>query len=160
MVRRSHPTPRQRRCERLLSFCAVPPARSEFARFFGTCPAYLIEEGLFSDIAIAMHQMPHRSVSLALTARALGAVRRSKKAMALHQKTMALHRLASNVGLQRSASKAAMTEAAYVRSAVKAQSSTNLPASTEEMQAKEKKPGFAAAEVQVTISDESARAQE
>merc|ERR1719469_1691127 len=45
----------------------------EFGDFFGTTPQELIEGGIYSDIAIALHTPPHRAVSLALVAQALGA---------------------------------------------------------------------------------------
>ena len=40
----------------------------------GTTPQDLIDNGIYSHIAIALHEMPHRSVSLALTAAALSKV--------------------------------------------------------------------------------------
>ena len=49
----------------------------EFGTFFATTPSALIEEGIFSDIAIALHTPPHRSVSLGLVAQALGATKKS-----------------------------------------------------------------------------------
>ena len=45
----------------------------EFGTFFGTTPQGLIDEGIYKDIAIALHTPPHRAVSLALVAQALGA---------------------------------------------------------------------------------------
>jgi len=45
----------------------------EFDDFFGTTPQELIDDGIYSDIAIALHTLPHRAVSLALVAQALGA---------------------------------------------------------------------------------------
>ena len=41
---------------------------------FQTTPQDLIEGGLYRKIAIACHPMPHRKVSLALIAKACGAV--------------------------------------------------------------------------------------
>ena len=49
----------------------------EFGTFFATTPSALIDEGIFNDIAIALHTSPHRSVSLGLVAQALGAVKKS-----------------------------------------------------------------------------------
>ena len=45
----------------------------DFARFFQTTPGDLIDDGLYNDIALALHGCAHRSVSLALVARAIGA---------------------------------------------------------------------------------------
>ena len=47
----------------------------EFGTFFGTTPQGLINEGIYKDIAIALHTPPHRAVSLALVAQALGATK-------------------------------------------------------------------------------------
>jgi len=47
----------------------------EFGDFFGTTPQELIDDGIYSDIAIALHTPPHRAVSLALLAQALGATK-------------------------------------------------------------------------------------
>ena len=46
-----------------------------FGTFFGTTPQGLIDEGIYKDIAIALHTPPHRAVSLALVAQALGATK-------------------------------------------------------------------------------------
>ena len=43
-----------------------------FGHFFKTTPLELIEAGLFGPIAVAMHPVPHRDVSLTLAAQALG----------------------------------------------------------------------------------------
>lgn len=45
----------------------------EFAQMFQTTPQDLIDDGLYKSIAIALHEMPHREVSLALVAQACGA---------------------------------------------------------------------------------------
>ena len=45
----------------------------DFGSFFGTTPQKLIDEGIYKEIAIALHTPPHRAVSLALVAQALGA---------------------------------------------------------------------------------------
>ena len=47
----------------------------EFGTFFGTTPQSLINEGIYKEIAIALHTPPHRAVSLALVAQALGATK-------------------------------------------------------------------------------------
>ena len=47
----------------------------EFGTFFGTTPQALIDEGIYKEIAIALHTPPHRAVSLALVAQALGATK-------------------------------------------------------------------------------------
>ena len=44
-------------------------------RFFETTPPDLINDGLYSTIAIALYETPHRKISLALAAQAMGAVR-------------------------------------------------------------------------------------
>jgi len=46
-----------------------------FARFFQTTPGALIDGGLYSDIAVAMHAVPFREVSLLGAAQAIGATR-------------------------------------------------------------------------------------
>ena len=52
----------------------------EFGTFFGTTPQGLIDEGIYKEIAIALHTPPHRSVSLALVAQALGATKAARLA--------------------------------------------------------------------------------
>ena len=47
----------------------------EFGTFFGTTPQGLIDEGIYKEIAIALHTPPHRSISLTLVAQALGATK-------------------------------------------------------------------------------------
>ena len=48
----------------------------EFGTFFGTTPQGLIDEGIYKEIAIALHTPPHRAmISLALVAQALGATK-------------------------------------------------------------------------------------
>ena len=47
----------------------------EFGTFFGTTPQALIDEGIYKEIAIALHTPPHRAISLALVAQALGATK-------------------------------------------------------------------------------------
>ena len=47
----------------------------EFGAFFGTTPQGLIDEGIYKEIAIALHRPPHRSISLTLVAQALGATK-------------------------------------------------------------------------------------
>ena len=47
----------------------------EFGTFFGTTPQGLIDEGIYQEIAIALHTPPHRAVSLALVVQALGATK-------------------------------------------------------------------------------------
>jgi len=47
----------------------------EFGTFFATTPEGLVDEGIYTDIAIALHTPPHRAVSLALVAQALGATK-------------------------------------------------------------------------------------
>jgi hypothetical protein len=56
----------------------------EFGMFFGTTPQELITDGIYSDIAIALHTLPHRAVSLALVAKAVGAVKRTGLAATTH----------------------------------------------------------------------------
>ena len=51
----------------------------EFGTFFATTPQGLIEEGIYKEIAIALHTPPHRSVSLALLAQALGATKNAAR---------------------------------------------------------------------------------
>ena len=51
----------------------------DFGAFFATTPQELINQGLYSDIAIALHTPPHRAVSLALVAQAVGAIKATTK---------------------------------------------------------------------------------
>lgn len=44
----------------------------EFARFFQTTPEDLLADGIFKDLAIAFYPGPHRDVSSALFAKAIG----------------------------------------------------------------------------------------
>ena len=53
---------------------AVLSARHTFT-LARTAPQGLIEEGIYKEIAIALHTPPHRAVSLALVAQALGATK-------------------------------------------------------------------------------------
>jgi len=45
----------------------------EFAELFQATPTELLDAGLYSSIALVMHPAPHRVISLALVAQALGA---------------------------------------------------------------------------------------
>ena len=47
----------------------------DFGAFFGTTPQGLVDEGIYKEIATALHTAPHRAVSLALVAQALGATK-------------------------------------------------------------------------------------
>ena len=47
----------------------------DFGAFFGITPQGLIDEGIYKEIAIALHTPPHRAISLALAAQALGATK-------------------------------------------------------------------------------------
>ena len=47
----------------------------DFGAFFGTTPQGLVDEGIYKEIAVALHTAPHRAVSLALVAQALGATK-------------------------------------------------------------------------------------
>jgi len=61
----------------------------EFGTFFGTTPQGLIDEGIYKDIAIALHTPPHRVVSLALVAQALGATKDAARLAARRGKAKA-----------------------------------------------------------------------
>uniref|UniRef100_A0A7S0J4D0 TIR domain-containing protein n=1 Tax=Calcidiscus leptoporus TaxID=127549 RepID=A0A7S0J4D0_9EUKA len=63
--------------KRILLLHENDPARQgcEFSTFFETTPPDLINDGLYSTIAVALYEGPHRKVSLALAAQAMGAVR-------------------------------------------------------------------------------------
>ena len=52
---------------------------TDFGNFFGLTPEELINGGIYNDIAIALHTPPHRAVSLALLAQAVGAVKLRKR---------------------------------------------------------------------------------
>ena len=48
-----------------------------FGRFFEVTPRDLIADGLYHDLAVGCHSGPHRQVSLALLAKALGATKQT-----------------------------------------------------------------------------------
>ena len=48
-----------------------------FGRFFEVTPRDLIADGLYNDLAVGCHSDPHRQVSLALLAQALGATKQT-----------------------------------------------------------------------------------
>jgi len=52
----------------------------EFGHLFKSTPKELVSAGLYGPIALAMYAMPHRVVSLALAAQALGATASARKA--------------------------------------------------------------------------------
>jgi len=51
----------------------------EFGRLFSTTPEDLIKDDLYSEIALAFHEQPHRQVSWALAGRKMGAVPKTWK---------------------------------------------------------------------------------
>ena len=53
----------------------VSKGACDFDSFFGRTPQGLIDQGIYKEIAIALHTPPHRTVSLALVAQALGATK-------------------------------------------------------------------------------------
>jgi len=53
----------------------------DFDSFFGRTPQALIDEGIYKEIAIALHTAPHRAISLALVAQALGATKSAAQAL-------------------------------------------------------------------------------
>ena len=75
----------------------------EFGTFFATTPQGLIEEGIYKEIAIALHTPPHRAVSLALVAQALGATKGAALVeLALAKRGTANERSSSLPGQRRS----------------------------------------------------------
>ena len=48
-----------------------------FGRFFEVTPRDLIADGLYNDLAVGCHADPHRQVSIALLAQALGATKQT-----------------------------------------------------------------------------------
>jgi hypothetical protein len=74
----------------------------EFGHFFQTTPRSLIDEGIYKSIAIALHTMPHREVSLSQVAQACGAIPSKKKKV----DSLYLRRLAS---IKRNSTQAAGT---------------------------------------------------
>jgi len=48
-----------------------------FAHFFEVTPRDLLSDGLYNDLAVGCHSNPHRQVSLALLAKALGATKQT-----------------------------------------------------------------------------------
>jgi hypothetical protein len=74
----------------------------EFGHFFQTTPRSLIDEGIYKSIAIALHTMPHREVSLSQVAQACGAIPSKKNKV----DSLYLRRLAS---IKRNSTQAAGT---------------------------------------------------
>jgi len=52
-----------------------------FGHFFEVSPRDLIADGLYHDLAVGCHSDPHRKVSLALLAKALGATNRTARSV-------------------------------------------------------------------------------
>ena len=77
----------------------------DFGAFFGTTPQGLVDEGIYKEIATALHTAPHRAVSLALVAQALGATKGA--ALALAKRGTASERSSSLPGQRRSSKAAA-----------------------------------------------------
>ena len=50
-----------------------------FGHFFEVTPRDLIADGLYHDLAVGCHSGPHRQVSLALLAKALGATKQTAR---------------------------------------------------------------------------------
>jgi hypothetical protein len=66
----------------LVHECDPTRGGCEFASFFLTTPQDMISDGLYARVAIALHSGQHRTVSLCLLAREVGAVRyRMKEAL-------------------------------------------------------------------------------
>ena len=66
----------------LVHECDPTRGGCEFGAFFSTTPQELIDDGLYARVAIALHSGQHRTVSLCLLAREVGAVRyRMKEAL-------------------------------------------------------------------------------
>ena len=65
----------------------LDPAKGgcDFGTFFGTTPQALIDEGIYKDIAIALHTPPHRAISLALVAQALGASKQAARRRSINR---------------------------------------------------------------------------
>ena len=55
------------------------PCLDRFSHFFQSTPQDLIDDGLYKTIALALHPMPHREVSMAQVAQACGAMPSKKK---------------------------------------------------------------------------------
>ena len=53
----------------------VSKGACDFDSFFGRTPQGLIDQGIYKEIATALHTAPHRAASLALVAQALGATK-------------------------------------------------------------------------------------
>ena len=75
----------------------------DFGNFFGTTPQELINNGLYSDIAIALHLPPHRDVSFTLVAQALGGVKMKKAELKAHRAAMAKRKKIANLHVESSA---------------------------------------------------------
>ena len=70
----------------------------DFGTFFGTTPQGLIDEGIYKDIAIALHTPPHRAISLALVAQALGASKRAARRRSINRPSRVSTSSASDKG--------------------------------------------------------------
>ena len=60
----------------------VSKGACDFDSFFGRTPQGLIDQGIYKEIAIALHTAPHRAISLALVAQALGATKDAARLVA------------------------------------------------------------------------------
>mmetsp|Transcript_15164 Transcript_15164/g.47412 ORF Transcript_15164/g.47412 Transcript_15164/m.47412 type:complete len:132 (+) Transcript_15164:3-398(+) len=61
-----------------------------FGHFFEVTPRDLIADGLYHDLAVGCHAGPHRRVSLALLAKALGATKQTAQSRVRRVTTLAL----------------------------------------------------------------------
>jgi hypothetical protein len=61
-----------------------------FGHFFEVTPRDLIADGLYHDLAVGCHSGPHRQVSLALLAKALGATKQTAQSRVRRVTTLAL----------------------------------------------------------------------
>ena len=61
-----------------------------FGRFFEVTPRDLIADGLYDDLAVGCHADPHRQVSIALLAQALGATKQTAQSRVRRVTALAL----------------------------------------------------------------------
>ena len=91
----------------------VSKGACDFDSFFGRTPQGLIDQGIYKEIAIALHTAPHRAISLALVAQALGATKSAAQALIRanrRQSMMASPRSSKSMRLFGQHSSAALSE--------------------------------------------------
>ena len=78
---------------------AIWASHAQFGTFFGITPQGLVDEGIYKEVAIALHSPPHRSVSLALLAQALGATKALARSTSMASISLQMSTMGQGSGL-------------------------------------------------------------